>query len=163
MILRIRIPWWVAHGGAVHLNGQPLGGFAGPSGYLAISRVWKQGDRVEVHLPMSLYVESMPDDATIAAVLYGPVVLAGEMGRPIRPKSLCLGRWDPPSRQMRIRSLFCAVMLARPETWLKPDPQKALTFQTAGLEREFTLSPLYKIFDQRYTVYWKMQAPNAQA
>jgi hypothetical protein len=48
----------------------------------------------------------------------------------------------------------------RPEAWLRRVPQKALTFQTTGQEREFTLSPLYKIVDQRYSVYWKFQ-PNA--
>jgi hypothetical protein len=34
-----------------------------------------------------------------------------------------------------------------------------MTFRTAGQASETTLSPLYRLFDQRYTVYWKVQPP----
>lgn len=158
LILRIRIPWWAERGGSVLLNGKPLGSFAGPSGYLMITRVWNKGDRVEVRLPMNLYIESMPDDATIAAVLYGPVVLAGEMGRTDPAHEPMFGPMGPTTKTNENPFTVLRSNAARPETWLNPDPQKTLVFRTAGQEREFTLSPLYKILDQRYTVYWKIQA-----
>jgi len=45
-----------------------------------------------------------------------------------------------------------------PESVFKPVPQRPLTFSTAGQSRDMTLSPLYKILDHRYTVYWKVEA-----
>jgi hypothetical protein len=158
MVLRIRIPWWATHGGSIRLNGKPLGVFAGPSSYLTIARIWKKGDRIEVQFPMSLYVESMPDDATIASVLYGPAVLAGELGRTDPAREPMFGPMGPTVKTNENPFVTLRGDAARPEAWLKRVPKKALTFQTSGQEREFTLSPLYQILDQRYTVYWKLQA-----
>jgi hypothetical protein len=159
MVLRIRIPWWAVRGGEVRINGKKLGSFAGPSSYLTISRIWKKGDRVDVRFPMSLYVESMPDDATIAAVLYGPAVLAGEMGRTDPVKEPMFGPMGPTAKTNENPFIALRGDAAKPESWLKPVPGRPLMFHTEGQEKEFTLSPLYKILDQRYTVYWKLQ-PN---
>jgi len=158
MVLRIRIPWWATRGGAVRLNGKELGAFAGPSGYLALARVWKKGDRVEVRLPMHLYVESMPDDAAIAAALYGPMVLAGEMGRTDPGKEPMFGPMGPTIKTNEVPFPVLRADAARPESWLQPVPQKPMTFQTAGQDKDFTLSPLYRILDQRYTVYWRLHS-----
>jgi DUF1680 family protein len=49
-----------------------------PGSYLALKRAWEASDRVEVTLPMHLSVESLPDDPTQRAFLYGPLVLAGQ-------------------------------------------------------------------------------------
>jgi hypothetical protein len=157
MAIRIRIPWWAARGGSVRINGKPLGGFAGPSSYLTISRIWRKGDRIEVQFPMSLYIESMPDDETIAAVLYGPTVLAGELGRTDPAKEPMFGPMGPTVKTNENPFIALRGDRVQPESWLKPVPKKTLTFQTTGQEREFTLSPLYRILDQRYAVYWKLQ------
>jgi DUF1680 family protein len=79
MALRLRVPVWAA-GSAVKINGKPLDVAAEPGGYLAIHRTWKNGDRVEMSLPMRLSVEVMPDDDATQAFLYGPLVLAGDLG-----------------------------------------------------------------------------------
>ena len=57
-----------------------LEAFAAPGSYLILRRTWRTGDKVEVVLPMSLRLERLPDDPKIAAILYGPTVLAGELG-----------------------------------------------------------------------------------
>ena len=77
--LRLRVPAWAA-GSTVKINGKPLEAAAEPGSYLTIHRTWKNGDRVEMSLPMRLTVEAMPDDATLQAFLYGPLVLAGDLG-----------------------------------------------------------------------------------
>ena len=51
-----------------------------PSSYAKIDRTWKNGDRVDVKLPMRLHLRAIPDDPTLAAIMYGPLVLAGELG-----------------------------------------------------------------------------------
>jgi DUF1680 family protein len=77
--LRLRVPHWATRGGAVRLNGRPLEGFAAPGGYFVLDRTWRDGDRVELALPMNLHVQPMPDDESLQAVLYGPLVLAGRL------------------------------------------------------------------------------------
>jgi hypothetical protein len=157
MVLRIRIPWWAVRGGAVFLNGRRLPAFTGPSGYLTISRVWKKGDRVEVRFPMNLQVESMPDDASIAAVLYGPMVLAGEMGRTDPDREPMFGPMGPTIKTNEIPFPILRADPACPEAWLKPVSQSPITFRTFNQGKDFTLAPLYRFLDQRYTVYWKFQ------
>jgi hypothetical protein len=39
--------------------------------------------------------------------------------------------------------------------WLKPVFSQPLTFQTVGQEKVITLIPLYRLFGERYAVYWK--------
>jgi len=79
MSMRLRVPIW-ADGSSVKLNGKALEATAEPGSYLTIHRTWKAGDRVEMTLPMKVAVEAMPDDPTEQAFLYGPLVLAGDLG-----------------------------------------------------------------------------------
>ena len=48
--------------------------------YVTIDREWKTGDRVDVQLPMSLHTEAMPDNLRVIAVMYGPMMLVGDLG-----------------------------------------------------------------------------------
>ena len=41
------------------------------AGFLVIERKWRDGDRVEITMPMHLYSESMPDNPDRIALLYG--------------------------------------------------------------------------------------------
>ncbi|MGI6232983.1 MAG: beta-L-arabinofuranosidase domain-containing protein, partial [Prevotella sp.] len=56
-------------------------------GYASISRNWKQGDRVSIRYGMSLREEATTDDPARTALLYGPVVLAGELDTVSHPFS----------------------------------------------------------------------------
>ncbi len=83
MTLRLRIPGWaVAGAGApgsgpveIKVNGQPV---SAPitKGFAAIERKWKDGDRVQLELPMPLRLEAIdaqhPD---VVALVRGPLVL----------------------------------------------------------------------------------------
>lgn len=76
----LRYPGW---SGApdILVNGKRVRVDQGSRSYIRISRKWKEGDRITARFPMSLRLESTPDNPSKAAVLYGPVVLAGQMGR----------------------------------------------------------------------------------
>ena len=79
--LKVRYPGWARSGMTVTVNGQRAPIQATPGSYVTIDREWKSGDRVDVQLPMSLHTEAMPDDPKMIAVMYGPIVLAGDLGR----------------------------------------------------------------------------------
>lgn len=161
MTLQIRYPSW-AQGMTVAVNGKAQALTAQPGSYAAVSRRWKTGDRVDIRLPMHLYEEAMPDDKTKVAILYGPLVLAGQLGAeglaaPI-PYANDAGAYfhvsDP-----RVPVLVTG---DRPlNEWLKPVAGQALTFRTAGAAqpKDVTLKPFYSTYFGRYTVYWDTFTP----
>jgi hypothetical protein len=65
-------------------------------GYWVVDRTWENGDEVRVTLPMSLHVHPMPDDDTLQAIMYGPVVLAGDLGREGLTEEMRRGGDNPP-------------------------------------------------------------------
>jgi len=159
--LRLRVPSWARRGGSVKLDGRPLEGFAAPGGYFVLDRTWQTGDTVEMTLPLSLHAQPMPDDDTLRAILYGPLVLAGRLGtagltpanlraEPTKPRTVPEYKSDPvPAPDLHIRS-------GNPEDWIKPIPGRPLEFRTAGQSTEITLAPLSTVFDERYAVYWRV-------
>ena len=73
--IRLRIPAW-AEGASISVNGKPEEASAIPGSFAAIHRAWKNGDRIELHLPMKPRLE--PIDARhpqTVALLCGPLVL----------------------------------------------------------------------------------------
>jgi DUF1680 family protein len=156
LTLRIRVPEWL-QGGAVRINGKAVDALASPGSYLAISRVWRTGDRIDMDLPMTLRAMKMPDDPTIQAFLYGPVVLAGELGSEGLTKEMIFGPNAP--RMRGVPPIEVPPFKAAgedPATWIKPVPGKPLAFRTSGQAKDVSLVPLNSIFGQRYSVYWKV-------
>ena len=156
MAVRVRVPYWATSGGKLKINGTPLPVFASPSSYLEVNRVWKEGDRLEMELPMSLHVETIPDDPSLQAAMYGPLVLAGRLGsQNLTPAETYVG-YDTspggnpgPAPQMKPSSMA-------PASWVESVPGQVLTLRTAGQTENVTLIPLNKLFGERYAVYWKV-------
>jgi len=160
MPLRVRIPNWARSGGVVRLNGRALETFASPSSYLVIDRTWRTGDRVEVELPMALHVAATPDNPSVQAMMYGPLVLAGRMGaegltpgilraEPTRPRTIPEYKGAPTAApQIRVSA-------TNPTGWVRQRAGGAPpTFGLVGQEREMELVPLHRVMDERYAVYW---------
>jgi uncharacterized protein len=149
MALRLRIPAWLSSGPTVKLNGRPLDATAAPGSYLTLSRTWKTGDRIEMDLPMHLSAEAMPDDPHTQAFLYGPIVLAGDLGSEGLEERMLIGPSAPrPAGSIQIPALKASGELT---SWMKP-ADKPLSFRAAGQ----SLVPLNSIFGKRYVVYWQV-------
>ena len=153
--MRIRVPWWLTSGGSARVNGRPLEAFAGPGSYLTIAREWRDGDRVEMDLPMQVHVETMPDDSHMQAVLYGPLVLAGELGAPqgLKPDDV-IGALGP---DVEHHALAVPELRAPGRDLAKTIRRasgKGLAFETAAQAGNLRLVPFNTVFDQRYTIYW---------
>ena len=65
----------------VRVNGRRWTGAPPRPATSPIDREWRTGDRVEVTLPMTLRVEPLPGATDVVAFVYGPIVLAGRLGR----------------------------------------------------------------------------------
>jgi DUF1680 family protein len=78
--LHLRIPRWVAAAPVIKVNGRVIDTAGRPGSYLELRRVWSDGDSVEIELPMQLAEENLPGDEATVAALYGPLVLAADLG-----------------------------------------------------------------------------------
>lgn len=152
--LRLRYPGWADQGILVEVNGEPVQVKESPGSFVAIDRLWVDGDAVRLVIPMSLRLEAMPDNPDRTAIFYGPVLLAGDLG--------------PVDDGRRSEFLYTPVLLAKgmaPEEWLEPVPGDSLSFRTkaVGYPRDVTLTPFYRICDRSYTVYWDVFTPESWA
>ena len=76
--LRLRIPAWASAAGtapSIRVNGAPVPA-AATSGFASVRRTWKDGDRIEMDLPMPLRLEAIdPEHPETVALVRGPLVL----------------------------------------------------------------------------------------
>jgi len=74
--MSLRIPAW-AEGASVSVNGKRDATSGGT--FARVQREWKDGDRVEVELPMKIRLEAVdPQHADTVAAMVGPLVLFGD-------------------------------------------------------------------------------------
>ena len=159
MRLSLRYPEWSGKP-TVKVNGRKVSVKGKPSSYIGIERKWKKGDRVEVTYPMSMRTEATPDDPSRAALLYGPIVLAGDMGTEGMPG-------HAPFSDPTVRNDYYTYDYHIPEGLdftLKIDPEnpsahitrvgRGLNFKTPDGR---DILPLYDAHRHRYVVYWNMK------
>jgi hypothetical protein len=184
--LALRRPYWAGPDFAMKINGQSVaspaeasppppagvelrgrsqyGSAPAASSFVEVKRVWKTGDVVEVRLPKSLRVEALPDNPRRGSLLWGPLVLAGDLGpEPAR------GRAEEPPRPAPPKvPVFVAA--ERPvETWLKPVPGAPGRFRTDGVGREpdaaarvsdVDFQPFFRLHRRTYSTYWDLFTPS---
>ena len=139
--LAIRHPSWATGEISVEVNGQVAATSSKPSSYFSIIRTWKVGDEITFTLPMELYTEAMPDNPNRVAILYGPVVLAADLGL----------ESDSPSRTPVL------ITDSKPiSDWLRPVVGESLAFLTHGVGRpsDLKLRPFFELYRERYAVYF---------
>ena len=184
--LALRRPYWAGEGFAVRVNGavvatpdvefkptadqarrRQYAARATESSYVKVSRQWGDGDVVEVTLPKSLRLEPTKDMPSRAAIMWGPLVLAGDLG-PEPPRGRRRGEngelleADGTVSQPVVTPVLVAG--GRPiAEWLRPVEGKPGTFRTAGVgrnpdataaEHDVELVPFYRLHRRIYTTYW---------
>ena len=142
--LRLRYPYWATKMD-IKVNGKKVKAIKGADGYVAISRQWKAGDKVEVQFGMQLREEATKDDASKVALVYGPIVMAGKLDKVEHPFSDPTKYNDYYTFDFKISSSVVEKA--------KYDGLKSIKdFKTkAGVE----LIPFYDAHHCRYAVYWQ--------
>lgn len=154
----LRYPSW-SQKVAIHVNGKRVQVKQKPGSYIAITRQWKEGDRIVATYPMEMQLEKTPDNPQRGALLYGPIVLAGELG--------VQGMQAPaPFSDPKLYNDYYTYDYHIPaglKTKLKVDPKhpkSALQRVGTGLvfktEDGVVVKPLYDVHQQRYVVYWDL-------
>jgi len=142
--LLIRKPKWTNGTVQFFKNGKEIT-VAAPDnslGYYSIKDFWKKGDKLEIRFPIAVYSESMPDNQDRIAFLYGPIVLAGQLGKDM-PDPV----YGTPVLLTDNRNL---------NDFIKPVSNGSLEFEMKGVGKPFDakLIPFYQTYDQYYSVYW---------
>ena len=117
---------------------------------MELKRTWKTGDTVSLVLPKTLRIESLPDNKNRAALMWGPLVLAGDLGPERRG-----GPGDPAP---------ALVTAEKPlGEWLQPVPDHLGVFRSVGVGRkadglanEVEFVPFYRLHRRTYAVYWDL-------
>jgi len=144
--IKVRQPGWAKSDLKFSVNGKLSPATKSPNGYWEISQQWSNNDVISFEVPMSLRSESMPDNASRIALLYGPVVLAGQLGKEMP---------DP---------IFGTTVLLTDDKdvshWTTGNPA-SLEFRTNHVAKpmDVPLIPFYQTYDQYYNVYWDYFTP----
>jgi DUF1680 family protein len=178
--LALRRPYWAGDGFSVKVNGKavsedlidPYSGVpesgrpvpgrrgVGQSGTtVELKRTWKTGDTVELVLPKALRLEPTPDNPRVAAIMWGPLVLAADLG-PERER----GR----GREAGSKPLTIPVFVAAEQPvnqWVKPVPKEPGHFRITDVGRDslgadrkvvVDLVPFYRLHRRTYAVYFDL-------
>jgi DUF1680 family protein len=155
--LRVRHPAWATDGLALSVNGHPQADDSRPGSYATIEREWKDGDVVEVRVPMALRFEPTADDPARGAFLLGPIALAADLGVDRLDHA---ARYGPSAPEVRADEqpeipVLVAASPAEALARLKAS-RKELSFRTDGLSRPRALEvrPFFRLADRRYSVYF---------
>ncbi len=163
--LRVRHPAWVAAGAlALRVNGEAQTVISSPSTYVSVEREWRDGDTVEIDLPMTTTLERLPDGSDYVAVLHGPIVLAAKTGAEsvdgLVAGDARMGHVSPgPYLPLDEAPMFVGDGEKIAEE-IRPVAGKPLTFTATALIRpeafrNLELVPFFRVHDVRYMMYWR--------
>ncbi len=149
--LKVRIPAY-AEGATLRVNGKARMVPLTPGTYLTLSEPWKRGDVLDLTLPMKVHIHKAPDDPSVQAAMYGPLALAMLMGTDDLSASMIHGPQGPDvaGRPHAIPEVSGSRVWARRTQGTADNP---LTFETTGGGKVYSLLPLHRVMDQRYSVY----------
>jgi uncharacterized protein len=164
--IHVRIPSWTTEDAEIKINGRSLEAVADPGSYLAVRRPWKDGDTISVSLPMSLRQEPLLGDDSVTAALYGPLVLAADLGAGPTdgPLKIIHGRPTTPGKALPKPDPLPKVAAGpnvKTQQWVQTDSKSELRFSVAGDGKKYDVMPMYRIRDQKYSIYW--QTPQKEA
>jgi len=172
--LYVREPGWVTTGGfTISVNGKPVTIATGPSSYVPVTREWRDGDCVEVGLPMHTHVEGLPDGSPWFAILRGPILLAHPAGTEdlvgLRANDSRMGHVaEGPEVPLNKVPALLADASAIPSNVVADPSAGPLHFKLKHIVEPaapvgLALIPFFRLHDARYQMYWETTTREAIA
>jgi hypothetical protein len=139
LTVALRVPAWCSHP-EVALNGRSMA-LRARAGYIRLRRAWRAGDVLTLTLPRRLALEPTADDPRTVALLYGPMVLAADLGS-------ASDKWSGPAP---------ALVGVRPLQRLHAIANEPAAFTTENLARpnDLTLRPFTLQYERNTAVYFR--------
>jgi DUF1680 family protein len=129
----VRIPAWAGAKTTLSVNGRRTDSPVVPGKFLALQRTWKDGDRVELEMDLSLHLEAIDEQSPYrVALMYGPLALfaVGEI----------------PARMTRAQMLAATSVPGSSSDWLVRTDAGNLTFR-----------PFSSIMSEEYRLYQRVE------
>ena len=161
LAIAIRCPGWLEPGAMkLAVNASPQALESRPGSYAVVGRTWQTGDRIEVEWPLAVRTELLPRSQEWISVLWGPIVLAGELGT-AGLEGLDFSRTHNYVATQELPLERAPVFIGNAKdvvAKVRPLDDRPLTFRTAGLAlpTDVSLAPFYRLHRQRYAVYWRL-------
>ena len=110
---------------------------------------------------MTLHLVATNDNPNMEAVLYGPIVLAGDMGTEGMHPPMPFAKDQLDYKNVPVpKDIISSLNISGKnlDDWLIPVNGKPLTFKTVDVAaKPVTMIPYYQIDKQRYVIYWDMK------
>lgn len=171
--LAVRHPGW-CDAMDVRVNGKKVKMKSRPSSYITLEREWKNGDVVELDMPMKVTIEELNYLPDYVSILRGPIVMAARFdnGAPLTGLVADDSRWAHIAHGPLV-SVFDTPLLIgkrkdilRKLSGMKPSAD-GKGFVVPGLFDErfgnVVLEPFAGIHDSRYMIYWLSMTPERYA
>jgi DUF1680 family protein len=156
--IHLRIPGWIADGGSVKIDGRELEAFAQPGSYLSLTREWRDGDTIELALPMDLHDEPLLGDPDLRAAFYGPLLLAARLGPGPKDGPLKIGGFDTEPKAEALGKPAAAPLApgGNAADWIEVTSAAGLAFKSTAADK-LPVKPMFRIADEKYAVYWQTE------
>lgn len=160
--IQIRIPYWASVELNVSVNEEVIYPVTN-GGYLSIERTWKDGDTVQIHIPMKADFSTLPDAPHVAGFRYGPFVLSAGLGNDDMVESSTGVMVSIPTRRMIIKDFIIPQGMSVQE-WFEDFDQHfirtgsdnlSFVFRNTDEDDHLIFTPHYKQHGERYGIYWK--------
>ncbi|USI72779.1 glycoside hydrolase family 127 protein [Sphingomonas morindae] len=163
LTLKLRHPRWSPQL-ELWVNDARVARSSAPGSYLTLARTWRDGDLIEMRMAMHVGLSQAPASPDIVAFTYGPLVLAGALGRAgLAPGAdLVVNErnyggyndtpFTPPALSGDAATLAAAI---------RPTAQPLEFTLRAADGQPIRLIPYHRIAHERYATYWPLQPQTA--
>lgn len=169
--LYLRKPFWLnSEKILVKVNNQSQYLTVDAQGYASLEKTWKNGDKIQLVLPMQTRLEQLPDGSNWYAFAHGPIILAaatdsldlkGLVADDSRMGHEAMGKLYPINQAPVLVGSQNTVLAS-----LKSLKNTPLTYKIESPNLFFTqktnliLKPFYQLHDARYMMYWPLMNAN---
>ncbi len=144
--VKIRKPYWLKGDYGVKVNNKIFKKTSvNDEGYIVVVHKWKNGDKLDVDFPMDIHQMAMPDNSSRVAFFYGPIVLAGD-----------LGKKEPNPKDGTPVFVTAAKDASK---YIKQENNLRFESIGAGEPEQVSFKPFYEFTDNYYSVYWDVFTP----
>lgn len=160
--LLFRYPDWVDGDAVLRVNGKKAEVEARKGGCIRLLSRIQTGDVITLVLKRGLHVDYAEDEPHFGSLMYGPILLAGELGKENMPADRVSD-----NRTCRdvvpVKDIPALVgSLSDLDSWVIPSDGGGMRFavKNGGGQRDVSLIPYFRMHHQRHTVYWKIYSPD---
>lgn len=154
------VPCWCKGKTTLRINGQEVA-FSEKDGFIRLERLWKDGDEIELVLPLNIEVHRLPDNKNSVCFTYGPYALSADLGQHDMSTSVTGVNVTIPladkgeSGKIKVNGGVNEWLERLEENF--ETAGEAFTFRLKNADRELVFAPYYRKYNSRYGIYFVLE------